>query len=296
MILILKQLKYFQSVVQKNSFSEAAEDNYISQSAISQQIQALERELGFQLFERKNCGFVLTPAGEYFYQKSLVLTADYERMCSEASKIAKGNQASLKIGYLRCYSGSEFHRALALFSEKYPDVAVSVEYGNHEELYAMLRSEQVDLVLNDQRRAFSDEYVNLLLTTCTVYVEVSAFSPLAEREKITPEELKNHPCILISSSSQRETEQEYYQTVVGIRSAIIYAENLEEARLMVAGRKGFLPVEGSGASPTAGISIVRIPLMRGNEPVRRNYCAFWKKDNSGYYVEEFADALKSQFE
>ena len=293
---MLRQLKYFQSVVRKNSFSEAAEENYISQSAISQQIQALERELGFQLLERKNRGFVLTPAGEYFYQKSLVLTADYERMCSEAAKIAKGNQATLKIGYLRCYSGSEFHRALALFSEKYPDVAVSVEYGNHEELYSMLRSEQVDLVLNDQRRAFSDEYVNLLLTTCTAYVEVSAFSPLSERKKITPEELKNHPCILISSSSQRETEQEYYQTVVGIRSEIIYAENLEEARMMVAGRKGFLPVEGVASAPTAGISIVRIPLMRGNEPIRRNYCAFWKKDNSGYYVEEFADILKSQFE
>ncbi len=293
---MLKQIKYFQSVVQKNSFSEAAEDNYISQSAISQQIQALERELGFQLLERKNRGFVLTAAGEYFYQKSLVLTADYERMCSEAAKIARGDQASLKIGYLRCYSGSEFHRALALFSEKYPDVAVSVEYGNHEELYAMLRSEQVDLVLNDQRRAFSDEYVNLVLTTCTAYVEVSAFSPLAERKEITPEELKNHPCILISSASQRENEQEYYQTVVGIRSEIVYAENLEAARLMVTARKGFLPVEGIAAAPTAGISIVRIPLMRGNDPIRRNYCAFWKKSNSGYYVEEFADILRSQFE
>ena len=293
---MLKQLKYFQSVVQKNSFSEAAQENYISQSAISQQIQALERELGFQLLERKNRGFVLTPAGEYFYQKSLVLTADCERMCTEAAKIAKGNQASLKIGYLRCYSGSEFHRALALFSEKYPDVAVSVEYGNHEELYAMLRSEQVDLVLNDQRRAFSDEYINMILTTCTAYVEISVFSPLAERKELTPEELKNQPCILISSSSQRETEQEYYQTVVGIRSEFIYAENLEEARLMVAGRKGFLPVEGVASAPTAGISIVRIPLMRGNEPIRRNYCAFWKKDNSGYYVEKFADILKSQFE
>ena len=293
---MLKQLKYFQSVVQKNSFSEAAAENYISQSAISQQMQALERELGFQLLERKNRGFVLTPAGEYFYQKSLVLAADYERMCREAAKIAKGNQASLKIGYLRCYSGSEFHRALALFSEKYPDVAVSVEYGNHEELYAMLRAEQVDLVLNDQRRAFSDEYVNLLLTTCTAYVEVSSFSPLAERKELTPEELKNHPCILVSSSSQRETEQEYYQTVVGIRSEIVYAENLEEARLMVAARKGFLPVEGVAAATATGTSIVRIPLMRGNEPIRRNYCAFWKKDNSGYYVEEFADTLKSQFE
>ncbi len=293
---MLKQLKYFQSVVQKNSFSEAAEENYISQSAISQQIQALERELGFQLFERKNRGFVLTPAGEYFYQKSLVLTADYERMCSEAAKIAKGNQAYLKIGYLRCYSGGEFHRALALFSEKYPDVAVSVEYGNHEELYAMLRSEQVDLVLNDQRRAFSDEYINMILTTCTAYVEVSALSPLAKLKEVSPEELKNYPCILISSSSQRETEQEYYQTVVGIRSEFIYAENLEEARLMVAGRKGFLPVEGGNSAPTAGISIVRIPLMRGSEPIRRNYCAFWKKDNSGYLVEEFADILKAQFE
>ena len=67
---MFKQLKYFQSVVRLNSFSEAAEGNYISQSAISQQIQALERELGFKLFERRNRSFTPTPAGEYFYRKS----------------------------------------------------------------------------------------------------------------------------------------------------------------------------------------------------------------------------------
>ena len=78
---MLKQLRYFQSVVRLNSFSEAAEKNFISQSAISQQIQ--ERELGFPLLERKNRTFALTPAGEYVYQKSLLLTADYERMRSE---------------------------------------------------------------------------------------------------------------------------------------------------------------------------------------------------------------------
>ena len=42
---MLRQLKYFQSVVRRNSFSAAAEENFISQSAVSQQIQALEREL-----------------------------------------------------------------------------------------------------------------------------------------------------------------------------------------------------------------------------------------------------------
>ena len=91
---MFKQLKYFQSVVRLNSFSEAAEGNYISQSAISQQIQALERELGFKLFERRNRSFTPTPAGEYFYRKSLVLTADYERMRRDASKIANGSAHS----------------------------------------------------------------------------------------------------------------------------------------------------------------------------------------------------------
>lgn len=142
---MLKQLRYFQSVVRLSSFSAAAEENFISQSAISQQIQALERELGFRLLERKNRSFSLTPAGEYFYQKSLILTADYERMCREAARIAHGDRASLRIGYLRCYTGGEFHRTLELFSEQHPDVDVSVTYGNHEELYALLRAGEADL-------------------------------------------------------------------------------------------------------------------------------------------------------
>ena len=294
MAAMLKQLKYFQSVVRLNSFSEAAEENYISQSAISQQIQALERELGFALLERRNRSFRLTPAGEYFYQKSLILTADYERMCHEASRIAKGNQASLKIGYLRGYAGSEFHQALALFSEQHPDVAVSIQYGNHEELYEAMRSGEVDMILNDQRRAFSDEYVNLLLTTCESFVELSARSPLAQLSQITPQELKNVPCILVASEGQREAEQDYYQTVVGIQSEILYAENLEEARLLVIGRQGFLPVEGA-AQPVQVASTVRVPLVRGGKPILRNYCAFWKKEQSNAYVAEFAQLLKAQF-
>ena len=292
---MLKRLKYFQSIVRLNSFSEAAAENYISQSAISQQMQALERELGFQLLKRRNRSFTLTPAGEYFYQKSLILTADYERICSEASKIAKGDRASLKIGYLRCYTGAEFHRALEIFSETHPDVEVSVTYGNHEELYAMLRSGEADLVLNDQRRAFSEEYVNLVLTVCRSYIEVSAHSPLAQMKRISPPELKNIPCILVASETQRETEREYYHDVVGFPGEFLYAENLEEARLMVIGRKGFLPIEGTGQAAPAGTFITRIPLVRDEEPILRNYCAFWKKNNSGYYVEEFAELLKAQF-
>lgn len=93
---MIRQIRYFQSVVRNNSFSEAAQECHISQSAISQQIQALEHELGFYLLERKNRRFILTPAGEYFYKKSLVLIADYERMCREAGKLAKDDKAALR--------------------------------------------------------------------------------------------------------------------------------------------------------------------------------------------------------
>ncbi len=292
---MLKQLKYFQSVVRLNSFSQAAEENFISQSAISQQIQALERELGFPLLVRRSRTFTLTPAGEYIYQRSLILTADYERMCSEAAKIAKGDRDSLRIGYLRSYTGAEFHRALARFSEKHPEVDVSVAYGNHEELYGLLRTGEADMVFNDQRRAFSDEYVNLLLTSCRVCVEVSVHSPLAQAEHLSLSDLKNFPCILVASETQREAEQAYYRDVIGFRGEFLYAENPEEARLMVIGRKGFFPAEGAGQAASAEISVTRIPLVRDESPILQNYCAFWKKGSVCRYAEEFAGLLKAQF-
>ena len=64
---MLKQLKYFQSVVRLGSFSAVAEENFISQSAISQQVQSLEHELGFALRAQKPlvfssaCGRILLP-------------------------------------------------------------------------------------------------------------------------------------------------------------------------------------------------------------------------------------------
>lgn len=60
------ELKYFIAVVEAGSFTEAAERCHISQSAVSQQVQALERELGAELLHRKSRLFTLTAAGEHF--------------------------------------------------------------------------------------------------------------------------------------------------------------------------------------------------------------------------------------
>ena len=294
-ILLLRALRYFVKVVETKSFSEAAAEFYISQSAISQQIQSLERELGFALLERKHRSFTLTPAGDFFYRKALVLLADFDRTCRDASKIAHASTARLNIGYLRTYCGAELQLALQKFSEKYPDVAVSLIPGNHEDLYQLLRTEAVDILLNDQRRAFSDEYVNLVLSTRPCHIAITATNPLAKLPSITPQELKGTPCILVTSKTQQQKEYDYYHDVIGFHGEYLYTETLEEARLLVVSGKGFLPLEGDASYINFGNTLASIPLYRAGKPILRTYCSFWKQDNSGYYVEEFAEMLKAEF-
>ena len=60
--MLLKQLEYFISVVEHNSFTQAAYEHYVSQSAISQQIKSLESSLGIPLMVREKRSFYLTPA------------------------------------------------------------------------------------------------------------------------------------------------------------------------------------------------------------------------------------------
>ena len=101
--MLLKQMKYFISVVECNSFTEAAEQCYISQSAISQQIKALEQELGVDLIKRNNRQFTLTPAGEYFYRHGVELVSEIDNLKRETVRRGQDQELSLKIGYLRCY-------------------------------------------------------------------------------------------------------------------------------------------------------------------------------------------------
>ena len=115
------------------------------------------------MITRKNRSFELTEAGEHFYKKSLVITADLEQLCRETVRIDRKDAAELSLGVLSTYSGDEFNRAIATFSEKYPAVELSITTGNHEDLYDGLRFGKLDLALNDQRRAFSDAYENSIL-------------------------------------------------------------------------------------------------------------------------------------
>lgn len=290
--MLFKQMRYFVSVVENNSFTIAAEEEFVSQSAISQQIRTLEEELEVDLLVRQHRKFSLTPAGEYFYRESRQILSQVEEVKTETKNIGEDEEMQLKIGYLRVYGGQELHQAISEFSEIYPEVAIDIVNGTHEELYQELRQNTVDVVLSDQRRAFSREYVNYELVKPQTYIEIASRNPLSQQQTIEMEDLKKLPCILISSKEQQSHEENFYRDTLGFSGNFLFAENLEEGRLMVAGNRGFLPIESVGTLMPQAASMKRIPLLKAGVPVTRNYCAFWKQDRSNYYIEEFAALLK----
>lgn len=293
--MLLRQMEYLQAVIENGNFYLAAEQCHVSQSAISQQIKKLEDELGVRLLERHNRTFSLTPAGEHFYRKSLVILGDITQLVRETKKIADKDHAVLRIGYYKGYSGNELSEAVALFSEKYPAVNVQITVGRHEEMYLAMENNTVDLALNDQRRAFSDAYNNMVLSESHIYIELSSRNPLSKLPYLEVSDLKNMPCILVINPSGQQEEQRYYEEIIGLKGEFLFADTTQEARLKLITGQGYMPVDVIGEQVWFDTSVSRIPLYRNNANITKTYCAFWHKDNSGYYIEEFAELLKRQF-
>lgn len=292
--MLLRQMKYFVAIADCGSFTEAADRCFISQSAISQQVASLEAELGVRLIEREGRRCRLTPAGEYFARRSRTILAEAAELRRETVRIGSDSELFLNIGYLSGYDGQELPRAVAAFSETYPEVVVSVFKGTHEELYRAILNGKANFLLSDQRRAFSDECENYILNQSPAYIDVAASHPLAGKKIVAAGELEKYPCIVVSDREEEETEGRYYGEYLGIGKQFLFAASLDEARLLAMSGRGALIVES--ANPLAEPPLVRLEVRRADGGrIMRTYCAFWQKKRSNYYLEEFASVLRSRF-
>src|SRR5436305_9004496 len=96
----LRHLRYFIAVADELHFGRAAERLCISQPPLSQQIQQLERELGFALFNRTQRRVELTAAGEAFLEEARETLAHLERAVAASRRIARGEAGWLGIGFV----------------------------------------------------------------------------------------------------------------------------------------------------------------------------------------------------
>ena len=165
----------------------------------------------------------------------------------------------------------------------------------HEELYDLLRFDGVDVKINEQRRAFSQAYENLPLAYRPTVAEVCAHGGLRGRTSLSLEEARALPSILVTSPQQEEHERDYYHTTLGFGARFLSAPTLEAARLLVAANRGILPLEGVEPGHSEDGTAWRVPLLQNGQPLRRLYCAIWKKENTHPSLPLFAELLQTAF-
>lgn len=290
------QMQYFIAVVDEHNFTRAAENCNISQSAISQQIKELEATIGVKLLDRHGRSFDVTPAGQHFYQHAQHILKETANLIETTQQIAQQqtNKYILRLGYLVNFGTQEFLQAVAEFSQQYPDVKVEITSGMHEKLFELLRTDQIDLDFSDQRRALSDEYCNEFLTQ-TDFMAVVPQGRFANQQHISTTDLADIPCILVVGTTQEAQEEEYCREVLGVQSPFLTAATFDEAQMMVAAGQGYLIANGRTKEQVNQQINQVLPLYNGPSLLHQNYYAYWKHDNSGYYIESFAQILKEQF-
>lgn len=292
---MFQQIQYFIAVVDHQSFTQAAVACHISQSAISQQIKELENTLGVPLLYRKGRSFEVTAAGQYFYTHGQDVLAEVQQLIDHTVGMVKNEAVELHVGYLRSFGTAEFLQTVAQFNQAFPKVTIKISSGTHETLYQQLRDGQLDLIFSDQRRALSPDYQNAYLTTSPLMVAVNRTLPVTTAQ-LDVADLVDLPCILLVDADQRTVEETYYREILGVKGEFVLAKSLDDAQMLVAANQGYLIVNQRTQDQLDRAVVKLANLVKDGHGLDQNYYAYWQVDNSGYYIESFADLLKQTFD
>lgn len=276
--MLLRQMKYFLAVADCKSFSEAAVQCFISQSAISQQIKILEDELEIELIQRSNRRFQLTPAGEYFYLKSKKIVQDANALKLALKQIKQREQGVFRLGCLNGYQLENICTAINEILQTYPDFNIAIFWGEHDELLEKLRQKELDLVICDLRIDDNLEAIEkYFFAEEPILSAISTRSSLAEQPAVDIQQLENLECVLLIPPKAREKEEQHYQKLFNFLGKYFYPPNFSAAISHVIASQAFLPMLYQAANITAYNKFIKLlPVQADNMLLTNQYHAFWQ--------------------
>jgi DNA-binding transcriptional LysR family regulator len=196
----LRQLRYFVAVAEELHFRRAAERLHVSQPPVSQQIRALEQEIGCRLLARTRRRVELTPAGAAFLRDARGVLAELDGAVATAQRIHSGQSGSLRVNFVGSALLSIVPRAVQRFRSAAPEVQIELrERATVDQLRAVLDG-AVDVgLVRTPIEADERLRVTSVLREPTV-AAVPGDHPLSRRRRVALREVAAHPLVLFPRS------------------------------------------------------------------------------------------------
>ncbi|MGF1678372.1 MAG: LysR family transcriptional regulator [Candidatus Methylacidiphilales bacterium] len=180
----IESFRVFRDLVESQSFSKAALMNHITQSAVSQQIRALEERFHIPLIERSSKRFALTREGHLLYETSKNIISSFDTLHHQFNEMRNIVSGSIRIATVYSIGLHELPPYLKSFLKEFPNVNVHVEYRRSNQVYDEVQSGTCDLGLV----AFPVQKKNLKVESFKkdrLVLICAPENPLASRSEIT---------------------------------------------------------------------------------------------------------------
>jgi DNA-binding transcriptional LysR family regulator len=195
-----RQLRAFASLARTGSFTLAAKELHLTQSAISHSMKALEREMACRLLDRMGKKVVLTEAGEALLVHVERILAEMALARAEIGQLGKWGQGRLRLGASSTACRYVLPTVLREFRESFPQCQISIEPGDTPEMIGALRERRVDLAVNLEPRRDEPLEFRPLFSDELAFV-VSPLHPWARAGRVDRDQIGRQQYILYGKRS-----------------------------------------------------------------------------------------------
>ena len=207
-------LKYFVEVADQKSFSKAARNLHISQSAISRTIKALEDELGVVLFMRNAKSVELTDGGTIFLTHAKRVVFMFEHLKTDFENEFRLEQGSIRIGIPPITDAPIFAQLLGEFKKVYPQIELELYEQGSKKVEISVQEGLIDIGIICTKPN-PKEFESFYLTSDPLSVIIPKGNPLAKEKEIRLEMLSEEAFVSVSYTHLRahETDSYYIKTI-----------------------------------------------------------------------------------
>ncbi len=205
----IRQLHYFREIVNQESISKAAEVLHIAQPPLSQQLKKLETELGTILIHRYRQKWELTETGQVLYQYAEKLLFTMKDIKQQITEIEQGSAGVLRIGVSSACLNLLVDY-VSIYREQFPNVKISIEKGNSEELLKKLDRKEIEIALLLRLDHSENYFVKAMEKQEYVVVSPHSWGNVFPSRKVTFKELADHPFIMLGAMEGHS----YYKNIL----------------------------------------------------------------------------------